>query len=280
MMSPVSEPNPCLVGDRDLLRVTEEQLFSPAEVFHENSKIHLADIDFAARVLQVGSSREIRAVVSRPDSGYPGHDRVILPRPGTPRSLDFSELLRQRRSCRVFRSDPVTLPDLGEWLWQGDGVVARQTHEDGTTWSLRTAPSAGGLYPVDQFCLVFNVEGLAPGLYYHEPREHHLERVRAGDFRAEFARATHLGEAAQRAAVCTVLVGVLPRIAFKYGQRGYRFLLLEAGHVAQNLLLGAAALGWGGLAVGGYADDPLNALLGLDGVSEFAVYGVLAGLPA
>ena len=124
------------------------------------------------------------------------------------------------------------------------------------------------------------MEGLAAGAYFYHTQKHRLERLAAEDFRPRLCEGTNLKAEVQSASFCIALSAVLPRSSFKYGQRAYRFVLLEAGHIAQNLLLTAEGLGLGALPVGGFFDDNVNALLRLDGCQEFVVYLVLVGTKA
>ncbi|HZT36083.1 MAG TPA: SagB/ThcOx family dehydrogenase, partial [Nitrososphaera sp.] len=158
-----------------------------------------------------------------------------------------------------------------------DGIVTNQQATDGSEWLLRTAPSGGGLYPVDLYCMVINVDGLAPGLYFYNVLHHSLEQLIARDFTAVLRTATALEETVDRAGVCILMAGFMQRAKFKYGERAYRFALLEAGHIAQNVLLATQAEGLGGYPIGGFLDDDLNLALGLNGCDEIVLYLVLLG---
>ena len=182
-----------------------------------------------------------------------------------------------RRSEHRFSGQPARLDELARLLLLGDGIVSRMTSDDGAEFLLRTAPSGGGLYPIETFCIAFQVQGLAPGAYFYNTQKHRLEQLAAGDFRPRFADATNLKTEVDNASFCIALSAVLPRSSFKYGQRAYRFVLLEAGHIAQNVLLAAEGLGLGALPVGGFFDDDINTVLHLDGCQEFVVYLVLVG---
>lgn len=121
---------------------------------------------------------------------------------------------------------------------------------------------------------------LTPGLHSYDPNAHALTRLRAGDLRHDLAEATYLHPELEQAAACLILNAVFGRTKFKYGERAYRFALLEAGPIAQNALLVATATGCGSLPVGGFTDGMVNRLLGVDGVREAALYLVpLGGAP-
>ena len=260
-----------------LTRPTPEELFSPMEVYHENSKIQPSDFELLTRVLTVNSSPQIRRVITRPFVNYPGHHAVALPKEFPPSPAPFESILTNRRSEHHFSGKPISLEALARVLFFGDGIVSKLASEEGGSFSLRTAPSGGGLYPVELYCFALRVNDLPSGSYFYNPLQNQLELLSEADFSVPLAEATSLKREARAAAVCIALVGVLPRSSFKYGQRAYRFVLLEAGHIAQNILLTAESLGLGGLAVGGFMDDQVNALLRLDGCQEFVIYLVLVG---
>jgi SagB-type dehydrogenase family enzyme len=123
------------------------------------------------------------------------------------------------------------------------------------------------------------VADTAAGLYAYEPRSHALKLLREGSYTDRLSAATYLAETMETAALCVLLVADFPRTKFKYGERGYRFALLEAVHIAQNILLVAQALGLGALPLGGYVDAQLNAIVGVDGCDQAVVYAVVVGRP-
>ncbi len=143
----------------------------------------------------------------------------------------------------------------------------------------RTAPSGGALFPLDLWVAAHRVDGLGEGVYHYEPLAHALERIRGADARQEVVDAFAFGETVGTAAFSLFVSAAFWRSRFKYGLRSYRFVLLEAGHVVQNLLLGAEALGLAGVALGGFFDTRADALLDLDGVNEGVVYSAAIGTP-
>jgi SagB-type dehydrogenase family enzyme len=256
---------------------TPEDLFSPMEFYHENSKFHVSDAELSARISVVNSSPEIHRLISRPFVNYPGHPVVGLPKEFPQSQLPFEPILLKRRSEHNFSQKPVELAALAKVMLLADGIVSERVSNEGNVFSLRTAPSAGGLYPIDLYCFALRVADLPAGLYYYNPLQPQLERLREGDFSDALAQGTSLRQEAHAAAACIALVGVLPRSSFKYGQRAYRFLLLEAGHIGQNILLAAEALGLGAVPVGGFYDNDVNKLLPVDGCDDFAIYLIFVG---
>lgn len=256
---------------------TPEELFSPAEVYHENSKLGPGCEELFQRIGAVNESPHIRSIVSRPFRSYPGALHVDLPPAWGRTDGRLEDVLRSRRSCHDFSGNPMSLEELASVLALGDGIVAVQRGDDPAEFRLRTAPSGGGLFPVETFCLVMNVDGVSPGVYHYDVLRHRLAQVCATDCRRVLLASCNLEAEVRGAAVCMALSVVLPRSSFKYGQRAYRFALMESGHIAQNLLLAAEANGLGALPVGGFFDDTLNGLVGLDGFQEFVVYLALVG---
>ena len=172
--------------------------------------------------------------------------------------------LLARESCRWFTPEPVTLPDLATLLR-----------------SVRGAPSAGGLYPLEVSVVVRAVDGLPGGVHHYVPAADGLELVRPQAPSADTLASLFLGQrwVADAAAVLVLSARPAPTLA-KYGDRGYRYLLLEAGHVAQNLALAAVALGLGAVQLGGFLDDDLARLLRLETEFEVPLYGTAVGHPA
>jgi SagB-type dehydrogenase family enzyme len=204
---------------------------------------------------------------------YPGAERTALPHP-PPLSANLEQTIRARRSERDFADQPVTLAELAKLLELGAGIT-----ENGAI-PRRAAPSGGGLYPVETYALAFGVAGLAPGLYHYFALEHVLEHVRAVSGSDVLTPFLPPGLLEGRPPLMLALSVIFARIQRKYLERGYRFALLEAGHIAQNIVLTATALGLGAVCVGGFWDEPLNDFLGLDPTVEAVVYSVLLGRPA
>jgi SagB-type dehydrogenase family enzyme len=141
----------------------------------------------------------------------------------------------------------------------------------------RHVPSAGALYPLELYVLAARVRELPDGVHHFDPYANRLERLRS--LPPELGSCLVDSSLADRAAALVVVTGVFWRTRVKYGPRGYRFVLLEAGHAVQNALLVASALGIAALPVGGYYDARVESLLGIDGVDESALYVLALGRP-
>lgn len=246
------------------------------ESFHENSKIH--PLQAQALAAQFSVSREELFVSSRAFKQLVQVPSVALPTVGADNlAMPLGDALAGRRSDREL-GGTLALADLSKLLQLGLGINAIVDNEAaGVSQPLRAWPSAGGLYPLDVYVVAREVAGLDPWPYHFNPVRHQLERVPA-DFEVQtFSAAFFWQEFVVNAAAVLVLAAVFDRTVAKYGDRGYRLVLLDAGHAAQNVLLCAQATGVAATPVGGFSDDALSALLGLDGSRESAVYAIALG---
>jgi SagB-type dehydrogenase family enzyme len=257
----------------------EEMGFSPSELYHENSSVRRTDTLMYGRVNVFNSVKEIKQVVARGLPAYRGSPAVALKYPVAQLENPLDQVIRRRRSARGFRPTSVEPSTLGEVLYLSCGASFEGEDEDGVLWQFRNAPSAGALYAVDTYVLARDIAGIGPGAYLYRPSDHSLGLVANGDYSSKLEEATSLGAVAEAAAFCVALCGVMARAKVKYGERGYRFILLESGHIAQNLLLAATSRGLAGISVGGFVDDEVNALLRLDGCEQAVMYLVFIGYP-
>jgi SagB-type dehydrogenase family enzyme len=205
---------------------------------------------------------------------YPEARKIRLPTPGAPVMSAFAEILSRRRSIREYSPRPLPMEDISFLLWASSGL---QRVEDGHAF--RTAPSAGALYPVDTYVIAHRVEGVERGVYHYGVRDHLLEEVASGDFRKDLVRAALFQEFCSEASAAFVWTAVFPRAKWKYRQRAYRYVYLDAGHIAQNLALAAVGLGLGTCQVAAFFDDDMNTILGVDGVDESVIYLSAVGHP-
>ncbi len=197
------------------------------------------------------------------------------PGEGRPAPLDLYNLIRDRRSQRRFLPDPLGREQLSFLLWATQGV--KETPHQAAT--IRTVPSAGARHALETYLMINRVEGIARGLYQYLPADHSLALIdsRKG-LSEELAEACFGQDFVSRNAVSFFWVAVPYRMNWRYGERGYRYLHLDAGHVCQNLYLAAEACGAGVCAVAAYDDDLLNSLLGLDGAGQFVIYLAAVGM--
>ena len=200
-------------------------------------------------------------------------DAALIPLPA-PGSLHIAEIdlrtaIEKRRSLRRYQQKALTLEELSYLLWLTQGVKEVTTRPV----TLRTVPSAGARHAFETFLLVNNVEGLEPGLYRFAASQHALLRLDAPDtIRDDVTEACYSQAQVATSAVTFIWVAVTERMTWRYVERGFRYLLLDAGHVCQNLYLAAEAVGCGVCAIDAYDDDRLNQVLDLDGQNLFAIY--------
>ncbi len=249
-------------------------LDDPAESFHEASKVHPSSIDVRLKGAQMLDAHpELSVSAARAVRRRPHLPSVPLPPPALPETT-VRAAVEARESTRDFGRESISVEQLASLLHAAYGV----THASAPRLQpMRSVPSGGALYPLELYPAVLDVGGLMPALYHFDPLRRVLERVREADVRAELQRLTVYPEVFVDAAVVVFMTAVFWRTRFKYGLRGYRFALLEAGHVAQNVLLTATAFGLASVPVGGFYDREVDRFLGADGVDESALYAVSVG---
>jgi SagB-type dehydrogenase family enzyme len=181
--------------------------------------------------------------------------RISLPNPQTEGDVSVEAALERRRSTREFSGSPLSLVDISQMLWAAQGV----THRCG----FRTAPSAGGLYPLETYVVAGNVDGLVPGVYRYRPESHELQLTKSGRLRSALAAAALNQDWVRRAPAVLVFAGVYKRTTDKYGSRGRRYVHMEVGHAAQNVHMQAAARGLATVFVGAFEDTEVRAVLDL-----------------
>jgi SagB-type dehydrogenase family enzyme len=203
---------------------------------------------------------------------YRGAPLLELPAPDLEGGLSAAQAIATRRSTRDYVASPMAAAELSRLLYLTSGITADKYGN-----ARRTAPSSGALYPIEVYAVVHDVEGVAPGVYHYAYREHALEQIRAGDFRAQVVEQAIAQEFLGECGVVLFLTMIMQRMRPKYQDRSYRYGLLEAGHLGENAYLAAVSMGLGACGVGAFMDDSINEMLGVDGVEEAAVYMLAAG---
>lgn len=184
-------------------------------------------------------------------------ETIKLPEPRYESGTSVEEALSQRRSIRTYSDSALTLEEVSQLLWAAQGITAE--------WGGRTAPSAGALYPLEVYVVVGDIEGVDKGVYRYRPGDHELEKVKDGDARAALADAalgqTFIGDAA----IDIVFTAVYARTTVKYGERGIRYVHMEAGHAAENVYLQAGALDLGTVTIGAFYDSEVREVMNISG---------------
>lgn len=235
----------------------------------------LAAAQLAALRRFVGQPALQRAAV-RAVRRHPLRSSVLLPAPDWP-DVSLGQAIGRRRSSADLGGGSITAAQLSLVLSAASGQTGLVGGPDGDTMVARSAPSGGGLYPLELVVVALRCESLEPGAYRYDPERHALERLHVGVAATDLDAALYQPEIAATCAVFVAVVAVFQRTRVKYGLRGYRFVLLEAGHLVHGALLAAAAAGLRSLPLGGFVDRRLERLLGLDGVRESVVYAFAVG---
>lgn len=201
---------------------------------------------------------------------------IPLPKPAELEqpAIDLWQAVNTRKTVRAYAETPLSLEELSLLLWATQGVHRISSRPA----TLRTVPSAGARHAFETYLLVNRVEGLAPGLYRFAAIEHALLEVDLSEDINPRITAANLDQSqVANSAVTFIWAVVIERMEWRYPERGYRYMLLDAGHVCQNLYLAAAAFDCGACAIAAFDDDLLNRELQIDGKSQFAVYAASLG---
>jgi SagB-type dehydrogenase family enzyme len=193
----------------------------------------------------------------------PGLDQVKVP------AMDLRTAIEGRRTVRKYAAASLSLNELTYLLWVSQGVKKVTTRPS----TVRTVPSAGARHAFETYLLINRVEGLNPGLYRYLAVENQLVHLQADAQINALITAACLGQSqVAQSAVTFIWTAVVERMFWRYTERGYRYLHLDAGHVCQNLALGAEQLGCGICPIAAFQDEDLNRVLGLDGKDQFVIY--------
>ena len=256
-----------------------------SRIYHESSKL----TERRAEALQEQIERFAADSGGAPEgqSRYPSRPTIALPhakrRLFGPRLDDA--LTGRRSQRRPFARRPLLLTELGALLDLAVGARREAPAKTATKSKdpvaasplLRAFPSAGGLYPVEVYVAALECASVERGIHHYDPTKHALARVSPCPAQPDLARLIFTDNLGDTAAAALIFTGVFERTQAKYGERGYRFVLLEAGHAAQNVLLAAQSLGLAAAPIGGFCEDALGAAMGLDPGKESPVYVVLIG---
>jgi SagB-type dehydrogenase family enzyme len=247
-----------------------------------NSASERFDIHQATRNTLLGAlgSRRPRLSGPPPDhKRYPGKRRVALPEFDAVPARTLAEIVRQWTPAQGFGGGSMTLAQLGRLLYFTNGITMKvPPGEKGS--ARRAAPSAGALYSGEVYVAAARVQGLAPGVYYYEVAQQRLVEAAAGFDPARLADAIERPASIEGAAATILLTNVFGRYSWRYANRGYRYALIDSGHIGENLRLAAASAGLAQRDSLAFRDDLLNGLLEIDGVKEAVCSVHAVGLPS
>ncbi|MBI4305582.1 MAG: SagB/ThcOx family dehydrogenase [Chloroflexi bacterium] len=242
----------------------------PAEIYQEASKYYRGSME---RLRYTAGGADLGGHVRRmPVKSHPHVPGVRLPKPEAP-PVPLLHALNARRSSPPRTSASVDLATVATLLYAGYGV----TEGNGNVHRRRTAPSAGGLYPLDWYVAARDIAGVGAGIYHYDPLDHLLEPCAGADSLVHLESAVLSPDLVRRTAAVVLVTALFARSREKYGLRAYRFVLLEAGHAMQNFLLMAACLGAHATPIGGYFDSEIDEVLGINGVDESTIYAASVG---
>jgi SagB-type dehydrogenase family enzyme len=205
---------------------------------------------------------------------YPAAPKVKLDTPKVEGGMPIWEAIQTRQSIRNYKNIPLNKGHLSQLLWATQGIS-----REAMGFEFRTAPSAGALYPIETYLILNNMEGIEPGVYHYDVKNHQLDQLKLGDFRIDIAQAALDQDMAYSANAVFVWTALFERSKWKYKQRAYRYVYLDAGHIAENLALAAVALGLGTCQIGALYDEEVNALMDIDGEKESILYMSTVGYP-
>jgi len=206
---------------------------------------------------------------------YPGVPVVKLDDPDQKGGMPLWEAISRRRSIRDFKDKPINKKLVSQLLWASQGITATVMG-----FELRAVPSAGALYPVETYLAIRNVEGIEAGIYHYGVRGHELHQLRLGDFSSTIAHASLDQDFLAQANLVFIWTAVFLRSKWKYGQRAYRYVYLDVGHIAENVALASVSLGLGSCQVAAHFDNEVNSIIGVDGSKESVLYLTAVGYPA
>lgn len=240
------------------------------ELYHENSKLRPNSNPVLPTAFSLGKVSP--APVQR--RRYPHTPSFALPfwEQADWKPASLAQWAVKRRTHRAFESRPLPMTSLAALLYCAYGLAEGQIQR-------RPAPSAGALFPLEIYAALNYSTTPPPGLYHYAAGDHALAQLGTEEPAKLLAESFLEGADISTAPVIVVIAAAFGRTTAKYGDRGYRYILLEAGHVAQNIALAAVSLGLATFPIGGFYDDKINAWLGLDGVNEAVCYMIGIGAP-
>ena len=270
-----------LDGDLKFAKDTPPML---SEIFHENSKLYPYDVRpwLHQRKPPGLEHTKLKAFMERSAKSYkvyPTLSQTPLPTEDPlERSVNLWEVMHKRRSRRDYSEKPLQLSEVSRILFYGYGETS-EIDLGNYSVSLRASPSAGALYPLDIYPLICRVDEIDAGLYHYNVRDHTLEQLKKGEFLNDLIPLIQSdnNEWLAKAAIVFFITTTFRRNQMKYGERGYRGVLLDAGHLSQNILLAATGLGLGSCIIMACMDDQVNNFLGVDGVEESVLYSISIG---
>lgn len=265
-------------GERLASKVTQEHIVPEVyQLFHENTKLNA----YKLKLLQFNLAKHVRDKdfkVASVNSGkcYPTVERINLD-VDDQIEMKLIDAIVSRRSKRNFLNTMIPFSTLSTIIKYSVGITG-QTKVENSMLDVRAYPSAGALYPIEVYVVANNVEYLKKGVYHYNVAENCLEYIlnlSENDLTNKF---NIRDQSIDCAPITILLTAMFHRTIYKYGNRGYRFILTESGHLLQNIALLSTSYGMGTCDIGGYEDDEINEMLGIDGMTESVIGEMALGL--
>ena len=193
--------------------------------------------------------------------------RYLLPPARKQGGKSIWEVVHGRRSRREFSQEPLTFIELSQLIWATQGITHREWGFD-----FRASPSAGALYPIETYLVANRVDELPVGIYHYSAKEESLALLKEGSFGRDLSHGALGQEMLEEAGCVFVWTAMVKRSKWKYRERAYRYIYMDAGHIGQNLYLAATALNLGCCTVGAFFDEEIDRVIGIDGKEEISVY--------
>ncbi|KGE19790.1 SagB/ThcOx family dehydrogenase [Paenibacillus wynnii] len=270
----LANPGVLLLDDHNIVEKELSGETQLTRLYHENTKLHSfhQQGDFMKPLDEM--DEEIKKLTSRGRKVFMHKQSIPLPIPTKQSSYSIEEVAARRRSLRDYAEEMIDMQTLSNILHYSYGVTGRLKNTD---LELRAVPSGGGLYPIDIFLSINHVDNLEPGIYYYDPLYHQLVRVNDNDIKDISKEVSGYSVMLENAAFTVILAANFWRNQWKYHERGYRVILLDCGHLAQNIHLMCTAYDLGSCCLMGFVDDEINKLIEVDGIIEHSMYLITVG---
>lgn len=261
--------------------------FKLSQLFHERTKL-----------VEPNKIIPYDDLIKKHFKSYPRFDKIKLLKQFKKNKTPFEEVVIKRKSVREFNGKPVSKEEISKMLFMSAGIkelrtatqikdsfedafspkgINKEKIKDSWDASTRTYPSAGARYPLEIYLIIFESKEMELGIYHYNVKEHSLELIKKGNFRDLMVELLYGQELVKKASLVILISAVFSRTQNKYGERGYRYILFDAGHLGQNIYLVATSMNLGCCAIGGFKDDEINELLRLDINEENVIYAFCVG---
>ncbi|MBN1697291.1 MAG: SagB/ThcOx family dehydrogenase [Spirochaetales bacterium] len=250
------------------------------EIFHEKTKLNEINNDeMGLRIYGLYQEPYLLYAMSQTYKVYPYKKKFKLEKEFEEK-YDFHDVVIKRCSTREFVKHDIGIHELSQLFFFSYGIthsIKTSVYGEEKVQYFRAVPSGGALYPLEMYIVLLSARDIPAGLYHYNVIDHSVELLSAGDYRADMLNIMPNQFSLDTASAIVVISAIFSRNTIKYGERGYRFVLLDAGHLMQNVHLSVTSMDLGCYAVGGFSDDGFNDLFSLDGYKETALYASVIG---